>query len=65
MRENFYKGSEFSDEEAVKQLQRHLVEDATFNTVGERSVKAAIAAGVIGKGAVATIAGIPFALKLI
>lgn len=65
VRENFYRGTEFTPEEAVKQLQRHLVEDATFNIVGEKSVKAAIAAGVISANSTSKIAGIPFALKLI
>jgi hypothetical protein len=65
VRENFYKGNEFTEEEAVKQLQRHSVEDATFNIVGEKSVKAAFAAGIIGNNSTSKVAKIPFALKLI
>lgn len=63
--ERFYKGTEFTEEEAVKQLQRHFVEDATFNIVGPKSVKAALEAGVIDKNSTSTVAKIPFALKLI
>lgn len=65
VRENFYKGNEFSEEEAVRQLQRHAVEDATFNIVGNKSVKAALQAGIIGEGSTSKVSGVPFALKLI
>lgn len=65
VRENFYKGSEFSEEEAVSQIKRHVMEDATFNIVGEKSIKASIEAGLIDQESVSEIAGIPFALKLI
>jgi hypothetical protein len=65
VRENFYRGNEFTAEEAVKQLQRHMVEDATFNIVGEKAVKAALAAGIISDNSTSKVAGIPFALKLI
>lgn len=65
VRENFYRGTEFSEEEAVKQLERHSLEDATFNIVGEKSVKAAMEANIIDKSCTATVSGVPFALKLI
>ncbi len=63
--ERFYKGNKFTFEEAIKQLQRHSVEDATFNIVGKKSVKAAMAAHVIDDNSTATVSGIVFALKLI
>jgi uncharacterized protein len=65
VRENFYNGTEFTEEEAVKQLQRHYVEDATFNIVGKNAVKAAMEAQIIDKNSTASVAGVPFALKLI
>ena len=40
-------------------------EDATFNIAGEKSVNAAIKAGVISKESVGKIQGIPFALVLL
>jgi hypothetical protein len=65
IRENFYRGSDFSEEDAIKQLQRHGLEDATFNIVGEKAIKAAMEANIIDEDCSATVAGIPFALKLI
>jgi len=65
IRENFYKGTEMSEEEAVKVMQFQLKEDATFNIVGENSVNAAIKAGIITSDAVGSIKEIPYALKLL
>ena len=65
IRENFYKGSEFDEKEAINQLNRHSVEDATFNIVGEKSVNASIKAQIIGDDSIGEVSGIPFALKLI
>lgn len=61
-RENFYKDKSVSSEEAVRILNFYKQEDATFNIVGEKSVKAAVAAGLAEEGSVAKIAGIPFFL---
>jgi len=65
VRDNFYRGTEFTPEETVKQLQRHYVEDATFNIVGPQAVKAAMEAQIIDQASSASISGVPFALKLI
>jgi hypothetical protein len=66
VRENFYNGMKVeNEEEALRVLKMQLVEDATFNIVGEESVKLAIKAGVITDGAVAYIANIAYALKLL
>lgn len=64
IRENFYKGEEYKEEEAVKLMQKQLVEDSTFNIAGPDSIKAAQKAGVIQEINVGYIQDIPFALKL-
>lgn len=66
VRENFYNGMKIeSEEEALRVLQKQLVEDSTFNIVGEDSVKLAIKAGLISEGSIGNIANIPYALKLL
>ena len=65
IRENFYKGSEMQEEELIKFMQRQAKEDASFNIVGEESVKAAIKAGIIFPEYVGRIANIPYALTLL
>lgn len=65
IRENFYNGSEFGEEEALKIMQDQVREDATFNIVGENSIKLAINAGIIGEDSTSTIKNIPYALKLL
>ncbi len=65
VRENFYKDNEVTKEELIKIIERHAMEDSTFNIVGEESIKAAIEAGLISKEAVRKIAGIPFTLTLV
>ena len=42
LRENFYKGEEIDTKNLMKLLHHYSIEDATFNIVGENSVKAAI-----------------------
>ena len=65
VRESFFKDKELSHEEAVKLMSMYTKEDATFNIVGEKSIKAAIEAGLITEDSIATIQNIPFALVLI
>ncbi len=65
VKESFYKGNKVSEEEAIRIMQDMLEEDATFNIVGEESVRAAIKAGIIDKESVGKIQGIPFALVLL
>ena len=46
---SFYKGKEVELDEAIKILKKQSIEDATFNIVGENSIKAAIKADIINK----------------
>lgn len=64
VKEGFFKGEEVSEEEAVKIMKQMLVEDATFNIVGEEAINAAIKAEIISEDSVGEIGGIPFALVL-
>ncbi len=64
VKENFYKGEKTGESEVIDILQKMAVEDATFNIVGEKSVKAAIKARIIDENSVGKIQGIPFALVL-
>lgn len=65
VKESFYKGELVSEEKAIEAMKDMASEDATFNIVGEKSVNAAIKAGVILKESVGKIQGIPFALVLL
>lgn len=64
-KENFYKDKKVTKEEAVKILQKLSNEDSTFNIVGEKSIQAAIDAGLITKDNVAKVQNIPFTLILL
>ena len=64
VKENFYKGKEKSASEIIELMKSFSNEDATFNIVGKKSVKAAIEAGIIEEGSINEIDGIPFALVL-
>ena|SRR3989338_8570346 len=63
-RENFYKDKKVTKEEAIKMLQKLSNEDSTFNIVGQKSIQAAIEAGLITKNGFATVDKIPFTLRL-
>lgn len=63
--EVFYGGEEKEEEEVVELLQDLYKEDATFNLVGQKSVNAAIKAGIISKEGVIRIQRIPHALGLL
>lgn len=68
VKENFYKGKEgreVSGDELIKLMKAMSREDATFNIVGEKSVNAALDAGIISKENVGYIQGIPFVLVLL
>ena len=65
IKESFYKGEETNEEKALEILKNMSLEDATFNIVGEKSIKTAIKAGIINEDYVGTIKEIPFALVLI
>ncbi len=62
VRENFFRGKEISGEKAVEILQKEKNNYATFNIVGTRSIKTAIKAGIISKGNIGKVDGVPFAL---
>ncbi len=64
VKESFFKGKKFSPEEAEEILKDMLVEDATFNIVGEESTETALKAGIINRESIGEISGIPFALVL-
>lgn len=63
--EAFYGGEEKEEAEVIEILKDLYKEDATFNLVGEKSVNAAIKAGIISKEGVIKIEGIPHALGLL
>lgn len=65
VKENFFNGDEVSEEKAVEIMKKKAAEDSTFNIVGEKSVNAAIMAGIISEEDVKKIQNIPFALVLI
>ena len=65
IREHFFKGEEISKEQALKRLIELQKNDATFNIVGNKSIKVALEAGIITKENIAKIQNIPFALKLV
>lgn len=64
--EGFYKGEIINKEEELRELMIDLAkEDSTFNITGEKSVQAAMKAGIVRKDGVMTVQGIPFALILL
>ncbi len=65
IKESFFKGEEKDEEQAIKIMQEMSKEDATFNIVGEKSINAALKAGIIEKAGIKKIQEIPFALVLI
>lgn len=65
LRENFYQGELVSEEEAIRQIRKQAISDASFNIVGEKSIKLAIKAGLIKESNVDKIGGIPFTLILV
>ena len=65
VKESFYKGEEKSESETVEFLKRMRMEDATFNIVGRKSVKAALKAGIINENSIGEVQGVQFALILL
>ncbi len=65
IKENFFKGEEINDEKAIEMMKDLAKEDATFYIVGEKSVAAALKAGIIDENGVGKIQEIPFALVLL
>ena len=64
IKQSFFSGEKTSEEEVIQIMQDMSREDATFNIVGEKSVNAAIKAGIISEDGIKKIQGIPVALIL-
>lgn len=64
VKESFFKGDDISGSEAMSLMKKMSMEDATFNIVGEKSVNAALNAGIISEKNINEIQGVPFALVL-
>ncbi|MBT96942.1 MAG: DUF424 family protein [Candidatus Pacearchaeota archaeon] len=64
IKESFFKGKEESVEKVRRIMTDMIKEDATFNIVGENSIKTALDEGIISKEGIREIQGIPFALIL-
>ena len=65
VKESFYGGDEKSESETIEILRKMTGEDATFNIVGKKSVKAALKAGVINEESVGEVQGVEFALVML
>ena len=65
IKESFYKGERKTPEEVAEILSDMKLEDATFNIVGEKSVRLALETGTINEEQIGEIQGIKFALVLI
>ncbi|MBS3070896.1 DUF424 family protein [Candidatus Pacearchaeota archaeon] len=68
IKESFFNGKdslELNEEKLVEFLKQMSVEDATFNIVGENSIKSAIKAGIISENQVRKISGTPFTIVLL
>ena len=64
VRESFYKGEDLDYKKAIELMKKHSKDDATFNIVGEKAIKAALKAEIIDKAGIGKIDGIPYALVL-
>jgi len=65
IRENFYLGEEVSEEKAVEQLKKQVLEGAIFNIIGDKSIKTAEKAHIITSNYIGKIQNIPYALTFI
>jgi hypothetical protein len=65
IKESFFKGKDESEEKVIEVIKNMSQEDATFNIVGEESIKTALKAGVISEEQIGKVQGIPFALVLL
>jgi hypothetical protein len=64
VKENFFKGKEVSEKEALEIMKGMKLEDSTFNIVGKKAVNTALKAEIISSDGIGKIADIPFALVL-
>jgi len=65
LKKDFYEGDKKEDADVIELLKNAQRDDATFNIVGQKSVNAAIKAGVVSKKGIMKIQGIPYALCLL
>ncbi|NMB66968.1 DUF424 family protein [Candidatus Woesearchaeota archaeon] len=65
IKEDFFKGEDFNEEQASLILKKMEKEDATFYIVGEKSINLCIKKDLIKKDFVKYIQGIPFCLILL
>ena len=65
VKESFYKGNLRNKEEMIDEILFWAKEDATFNIVGEKSIKIALKTGIITQESIGTIDNIPYALVLL
>lgn len=64
VKENFFQGEKKDKSEIIKILEEMNKEDATFNIVGEESIKTALETGIIKEHGIIKIQNIPIALSL-
>jgi len=64
IKKSFFEGEQVDEKGAVHIIQRMSKEDAIFNIIGEKSVQAALQAGIIKPHGIKKIQGIPYALVL-
>jgi len=62
---DFFDGDETSEQELISLMQDMDKEDATFNIIGEKSIQAALKAGIISEQGIKKVQEIPFALVLL
>ena len=65
VKENFFKGEEVDEKKAIKIMEKEAEDDATYYIVGEKSIHAALEAGVIDEQGIIKIQGIPVSLVLL
>jgi hypothetical protein len=65
VKESFFKGKEVSEKELREIISDMSMEDATFNIVGEESIRIALEEEIVDEGIIKRVQGIPFALVLI
>lgn len=64
VRASFFAGEKKSKKEIIEILKEMNKEDATFNIIGDKSISAAIEAGIISKNGIMKIQNVPIALGL-
>ena len=65
VKESFFKGETASEAQLIEIMIDSSKEDATFNIIGENSVKTALKAGIVDKKGIKKINNIPFVLVLV